>query len=181
MIETLEDNGRMRLLLIHDEHADEPYDEGQSPLLQIDTRTGSVTHVMTGGRPEDDDGRIEEAAQRWHASLGLLEKYLRAFHGATQVTVTHCGLNVYVTYDTARWREYSGAPANSVSMDEWLAWCEGDTWTWAVQRLETWHAESDASKTTTTWETVDACSGFYGYDYAVRAAREAWWQYVKDE
>ena len=115
-LETSED-GRYRVRLVLDEYADEPYDDGQSPLLRLDKTSYGVRaeHVMATGRPLDDDERIEEAAQRWGTPSGspfgwYFEKYLRAYYGTTQIKTWHSGSYWYVTYDTARWREYVGCP-----------------------------------------------------------------------
>jgi len=110
VLETSND-GRFRVRLVLDEFADEPYDDGASPLLRLEYRHGyRAEHVMTGSRPADADGCVEAAAERWGTDFELLEKYLRAYHGATKVETWHSGDYWYVTYDPAAWREWAGAP-----------------------------------------------------------------------
>lgn len=161
-------DGRFRVRLILDEYPDEPYDDGQSPLLRIDR--GQADHVMATGRPLDDDARIEEAAERWgppsSGDWPLFEKYLRAYYGVTAIETWFSGSYWYVTYDPAAWRDHVGAPAGSVDMSEYRAWCEGDVWGWAVERDVTWRRDDDPDATMHTWETVDSCFGYYGSDGA---------------
>jgi hypothetical protein len=181
--ETLEtsDDGQYRVQLIADEYADEPYDDGQSPLLRLETTGYGVRaeHVMATGRPVDDDARIEEAAQHWATTPAdsdwpKFEKYLRAYYGVTVIETWNSGSYWYVTYDPARWREYAGAPAGSVDMSEYRAWCEGDVWGYAVERNVTWHRDDDPDTAMHTWETEDSCAGFYGRDYAEEEALRAY-------
>jgi hypothetical protein len=176
------DDGKYRVRLIADEYAPEPDQDGQSPLLQLDYAGGGIwraEHKMATGRPTDDDGRIEEAAQRWGSDVRLLEKYLRANYGTREIETWYSGSYWYVTYDTARWRGYLCFPPGTetphplVNMNEYKAWCEGDCWDWAVERNVTWHRDDDPDATMATWEIVKDSSGYYGRDYAERCALEA--------
>jgi hypothetical protein len=162
------DDGRFRVVLIADEYPDEPYDDGQSPLLQLDLDHygNHAKHVMATGRPLDDDARIEEAAERWGSDFRMLEKYLRAYYGVTRVETWHSGDYWYVTYDPAAWREHVGAPEGSVSLADYRAYVEGDVWGYAVEQNVTWRRDDDPDTTRHTWETVDSCFGFYGSDGA---------------
>jgi hypothetical protein len=184
------DDGRYRVQLIADEYADEPYDDGQSPLLRIEsTGYGGVKacHVMATGRPTDDDNRVENAAMTWGSPSGsnfdLFEKYLRAYYGTTEIETWHSGSYWYVTYDTATWRAYAGldqaGSTGHISMDEYRAWCEGDCWGYAVDQNVTWQRTDDPDDTMQTWETEDSCFGFYGSDYAREEALRAYESAVK--
>lgn len=171
ILETSED-GRFRVKLVLDEYPDEPYDDGQSPLLQIDTHgyDHQATHVMATGRPLDDDDAVEYAVRHWQtcpadSSWRLFEKYLRAFFGVTTIETWYSGLYWYVTYDPARWREHTGAPEGSVDMSEWRAYCEGDVWGYVVQKRVTWHTDDPGYDDEDRWEdTEESCWGFYGSD-----------------
>jgi len=167
ILETSED-GRFRVKLVADPYPDEPYDDGQSPLMRLDyTGYGwKAEHVMATGRPLDADEYVEAAAQRWGSDFRLLEKYLRAYHGVTKVETWHSGSYWYVTYDPAWWREHVGAPEGSVDMSEYRAWCEGDVWGYVVEENVTWHADDPDYGDMSTWEHVDSCWGFYGSDGA---------------
>lgn len=180
ILETTED-GRFRVRLVADEYPDEPYDDGQSPLMRLDS-TGygwRAEHIMATGRPLDADSYVEAAAERWGDDFDLLEKYLRAYHGVTKVETWHSGSYWYVTYDPAGWREHTGAPEGSVDMSEYRAWCEGDVWGYVVEKRVTWRTDDPGYPDEERWEDTDeSCWGFYGSggangEYLKQTAREA--------
>lgn len=174
------EDGKFRVLLIQDEDASEPYDDGQSPLLRLEWSgyRYRAEHVMATGRPTGNDERIEEAAQKWGGELDKFEKYLRAYYGTHEIkidTSTTRGV-AYITYDTAEWRKAMGldqpGSTGHINMDEFLAWCVGDCWGYVVEKNVTWHKDDAPDETMETWEDVDSCWGFYG-DYGREAALEA--------
>jgi hypothetical protein len=175
--ETIETSGNYRVQLVIDEAAGEPYDDGGAPIMRLEYQGGywHAEHVDSGGRPHDGDGRIEEAAQRWGTDFDLLEKYLRAYHGTTKLQTWHSGDYWYLAYDTAPWRDYTGARADLIAgedlMAEYRAYAEGDVWGYVVERQVTWHADDYDDRD--SWEPVDSCWGFYGHDYARQSALEA--------
>jgi hypothetical protein len=183
ILETSEDE-RYHVRLVLDECPPEPYDCSQSPLLRIGTRGGGhrAEHIHIGDRPTDADDQIENAIHHWatcpaDSDWTLFEKYLRAFHGVTQIETWHSGSYWYVTYDSAAWREWCGAPAGGADMSEWRAYCEGDVWGWIVEKNVTWHADDDRDDMS-TWEDGESCWGYYGSDgangkYLKSCAREA--------
>jgi hypothetical protein len=187
ILETAPD-GRFRVKLVLDDYPDEPYDDGQSPLMRIDRDGRDTAHVMATGRPLDADSYVEEAVARWGGPYSrdwpLVEKYLRAYHGVTKIETWHSGSYWYVTYDPAAWREYVGAPEGSVDMSEYRAYCEGDVWGWVVEKRVTWHADDDRDDMD-TWEPVDSCWGYYGRygangEYLEQCARDALESAVED-
>jgi hypothetical protein len=195
VLETSED-GRYRVRLVPDEYPDEPYDDFASPLLRIEPRGGGhrAGHIQVGGRPANADDTIEGAVQYWgtcpsDSGWKLLERYLRAFHGVTQIETWYSGSYWYVTYDSAAWREWCGAPAGSASMAEYRAWCEGDCWYWITEKLVTWRAVNPVTDDPDyaeypdrdSWETVDSCGGYYGTEWAEEAAREAYKNLITPE
>jgi hypothetical protein len=131
---------------------------------------------------------------RWgtpaHDGWKLVETYLRAYHGAREV-ITYCsGEYWYATYDTAEWRAYTGNPDAKPSLDEWRAYCEGEVYDWVIEQRErvltsSWHISPDGttrehSSQRDSWENVDACGGYYGYEHAEAAAREHWDAHLAD-
>jgi hypothetical protein len=156
ILETSE-NGRFRVKLVLDEYPDEPYDDGQSPLMRLDyTSSGwRAEHIMATGRPLDADSYVEEAVARWGSDFRLLEKYLRAYFGVTKIETWHSGSYWYITYDPASWREHVGAPEGSVDMSEYRAWCEGDVWGYVVEKRVTWHASDPDYADEDRWEATD--------------------------
>jgi len=194
--EILKEENNFRVKLINDEYASEPWDDGHSPLIRIERRySESAEHVMVGSRPTGDDDRIAEAAARWshpgdHAKF---EKYLRAYYAVTQVKwygPNDATDSTYVSYDTAAWREYVGAPEKSVNMDEWISYLEGDVYGYRVERKvhvyqdKRIHSGDDFRTESTEydeWEEVDSCWGFYGHEYATEAAEEALSEALNDQ
>lgn len=185
--EILETRGRFCVKLVTDDYPDKPYDDGQSPLMQIEDRYDSTRaeHIMTGNyRPTDADAYVEAAVHRWggpnSSDWPLVEKYLRAFHGVTAIETWHSGYYWYVTYDPAAWRAHVGAPEGSINMSEYKAYVEGDVWGWVVEKQVTWHTEDPGYEDHDDWEHVDSCFGYYGRygengsdSYLEDSAREA--------
>lgn len=185
-------NGNYRVLLEPDMYAEAPYDDGMAPILRIE-RYGSPEHVGMSSRPHDLDSAVEAAVDRWggpnNTGWSYVEKYLRAFLGATTVQTWYSGDNWYVAYDTTAWREYIGTTAAGEEfgdlMAEWKAYVNGEVYGYVVEKRQTVEtirrlvtdagddSEEISRETADEWELVDACSGFYGYEYAAEAAREA--------
>lgn len=180
--EVLETAGDYRVKIIADEDAHEPYDDGASPLLRVSPRRagGCAEHVQVGARPAGDDDRIENAIAHWDATPSydtwdLFEKYLRAFYGVTQIETWWSGSYWYVTYDSARWREHTGAPAGSADMAEYKSWCEGDCYGYIVEKRVTWTTDDPDYDNHDEWEPVPdgSCWGFYGHEDVESEARAA--------
>lgn len=176
--EVVEERGDYRVVLYPDIDSSDPRDnDGQSPLIRFYRDTAEhIAPTWKSGREDN----IEGAARRWgppnRDTWHLFETYMRAFHGTTQIETYYSGNHWYVTYDTTEWREDTGAPANSVDITEWKAYCEGEVYGYVVQKRVTWLAQDDAGAeygTMETWDDVDSLWGFYGYDYAIRNARDA--------
>ncbi len=183
----LKTEGRYRVKLIADEYANEPYDDSASPLMRIEPYTNRVTWADRGsGRPHDDDDyNIACAIERWGGPGSPLwtnvEKYLRAFYGVTEIETWHSGSHWYVTYDSQSWRDYTRAPEGSCSMTEYRAWCEGDVWSYTVEKNVTWTTDEPGFDDRATWETVESCGGYYGYNYALGEALMALAAVLEDE
>lgn len=194
----IETRGDYRVRIVPDECADEPYNDGQSPLLRIEPRFEMrVTYVDTGAsRPHQEDEFIIAAIQRWNTTPGrdnwnLFEKYLRAYFGVTQIETWYTDIYWYVTYDSAAWRKSIGfdgviAPLDGgkggASLAAYKAWCEGEVYSWVVEKRVAWRAVNPVTDDPDyaeypdreTWETVESCSGYYGYDeYLKEEALEA--------
>lgn len=185
-------NGNYRVRLEYDMYAETPYDDGMTPILRIE-RYGSPEHVGMSSRPHDLDSAVEAAVERWGSPNGhqwfKVERFLRAFLGATTVQTWYSGDNWYVAYDTTAWREYVGTTAAGEEfgdlMSEWKAYVNGEVYGYVVEKRQTVEtirrlvtdagddSEEISRETADEWELVDACSGFYGYEYAAEAAREA--------
>jgi hypothetical protein len=175
--EVLESTDDMRVKVVLDEGPEEP--DNYSPLLRQDHRRGCfdnhiVQHVgWSDGYPCSD--RIEEAARRWGVDSLLFAKYLRAYHGVTQMVRYANSDWVYVTFDDASWRQVNDLEIGaSVNLDDYRAWCEGDVYGYVIEKKVLWkpvNVPADGDVTITTWEEVSSLWGIYGYEYAVAEAK----------
>jgi len=197
--EVLEERGDRRVRLVTEEGPEEPYDDGQSPLLRIDLvgYTPRAEHIQVGSlRPTDADEQIEEAARRWggpnNRDWAKFEKYLRAYHGVTQIETYWSETYWYVTYDSTPWREAVGANAGSASLEEYKAWCEGEVYGYVIEKQVTWHAVNPVTDDPeyaeypdrTSWEEIPddgSCWGFYGRGYAEDQAKLAFEDALKPD
>ena len=173
-------SGEYRVRLIPDNDPEAPYDEGASPILYLAWdgwryRADQVTSV-TNYKVHD---RIIDALQSW-GDCEKFRRYCRAFHGVTAFrTYADRDGGEYLTLDPADWREKVGAPEGSISLREWIAYLECDTWGWIVERRETlesvWRnmaGEVTFASESEDWTEVGSCFGYYGSKYAEEAARE---------
>jgi hypothetical protein len=174
MSEIIKEQGNYRVIIEVDPLPYEPEADCQSPLLRSDGYCG-VEHIQLGGRSTEDDARIEEAADRWGVKSPLFARYLRAYHGVTQIITYWSGSYLYVTYDSAKWRQYTGAPEGSASLADYKAWCQGEVYVCEVQERVTWRAVNPVREyhNRVTWETVEKFGTFYDDDSAREEALEA--------
>jgi len=175
-----------RAVIVLDEDAEPPYDEGSTPILAWSYREGLHARQVTEITPYRVPPTIVAALLRWHNDTDLFERYLRMFHGTTSVEWRSTDHMDFVTFDSAAWREWTGHTAEMLewfavqggtlrtvsTMVEWLAWCDGDTWGFVIEEQVTWQRTDAPEVTMTTWEPVDSCWGFYGRDWVEQAARE---------
>lgn len=196
--EVVETRGKLRVRLVLDEGPSEPYDDGGSPIIRIDRRSGRYTdrweaEQVTATTSYVLDERIVSAARKFGPGQ-TFERYLRIFHGTTCFVVydSHESSYWYATFDTADWRQkleltdewldlHPDTRGQLANMDEYKAWCEGDVYGWVVERETTWHKDGDPEQTMTTWEDVESCWGYYGREYGEQAAREALGDAASDE
>lgn len=186
MSEVLETRGNLRVRLVLDDNADEPYFEGRSPILRLypwrswgGWRGEYIDSVGAYTPAAADD--ILTAAEKWAGDPDLFERYLRMFHGTTAIewydSRPGSGDFVYVTFDTADWRAHhdlSDHIASLIDLSEWRAYCEGDVYGYVIEQRATWQRTNGAGEvvdTRETWEPVDSCWGFYGHLYAETAGR----------
>jgi len=203
MSDILEENNNYRVSLEYDLYPDQPYDDGGWPIVRIGSsrytwRDSDMEHVDSSGRNRRADDSVEKAIRKWGTPSSndwpLVEKFLRAYLGVTQVHTYRSDDYWYVAYDSADWREYAGFTDDMRADDgywpyrganpltEWKAWINGEVYFYTVERKV--HVYQDQRRhgpgtfeTVSTefdeWEHVDSCGGFYGYDYAREAALEA--------
>ena len=175
MSEILKTEGNLRVLLVDDEDPSRPYNDGSSPILSFSMtmrdgrRHVEQVHGLTSFKVDPDI--IEHLAAGQFSDA--FETYLKDSHGTSAIQWfgrdNHHG---YVSFDTTTWRETVGAPLNSVNTDEFEAWCDGDAYGYIVEELTVW-TKQDSTETRETWDELDACWGFYAYEWATTCALEA--------
>jgi hypothetical protein len=175
-----------RAVIVLDEDAEPPYDEGSTPILAWSYREGLHARQVTEITPYRVPPTIVAALLRWHNDTDLFERYLRMFHGTTSVEWRSTDHMDFVTFDSADWREsvdqtaetaawlaaQGATPRTTSTMAEFLAWCEGDVWGFVIEEEVTWQRTDGRDITMMTWEPVDSCWGYYGEEYARQTALE---------
>lgn len=158
-----DDGSRVRIVI--DECPDKPYDDGASPVIGCyGPRTPHQSGPDTAWKIPDDAVRAFGAFSVRMSGMSGWERYMRIFHGCTAFQWWDHGDWEYVTFDPAAWREWVGAPAGSISMEEWRAYCEGDVFLVVTESL--------ACDKCGTWQRDDVIGGFYGLDAATEYAKE---------
>jgi hypothetical protein len=190
---TLDEHPNFRARIVVDTDPPEPYNDGQSPILQVDGDR-AAGHVMTGSYTDKRrDSLIEDAwdwfqehaiERGWIRAQDHFERYLRLCHDVTTVK-TWQGYDyhspTYITYDPADWRKAIGFDdpnslpenfADSINLNEWRAYCEGDTYGIVIEKLTQWvkldgdnpifQNEDGSDGVREEWEEVDSIWGFYG-------------------
>jgi hypothetical protein len=187
----IESNDNYRVRIGIDSSPEQPYDDGGWPIMRMDTGSygTNVTHIDSGGRSHVMDSNVESAISQWGSPSSpywhFVEKYLRAFHGVTKIQWYRSNDYWYVAYDSADWREYVGFEGpmpeggwpyqDEKPLAEWEAYINGEVYYYVVEQRFMWQqVDNPEVSLMETWEQVDSCGGFYGYDYAVEAAREAY-------
>jgi len=170
MTETVWETETARCVIVRDEYPEEPYDDGAAPILGFDYGMAGWVADQKGGTSYVVPDSIYQAAARFGPNNGMLERYLRMWHGVTMVERYDSRSYTYMAFDPAEWRESLGAPENSVSMTEWRAYCEGDVYGIVVEDRVEWSAPD--GRTRTEWEPRDSVWGFYGEEWARQGANE---------
>lgn len=176
------DGTEYRVRLLPDNDAEQPYDEGQWPILRMETRSNLAYYgyVATAFNQAATPyvAVFNELAQRGH-NMEVFERYLRIFHGTTQVHVfgperTRATDYTYIAFDAKEWHEAMGFLPNNVEalakerpLAEIAAWIEGDVWGTVTETR--WNPDED--KDEDDWEPQESVWGFYGRKYAEEAAK----------
>jgi hypothetical protein len=169
-----------RINIVGDMDPTEPYDDGGSPLFRLDYRYGwgveQVSNVTSYKAETDLTDGISTILNRYGFEVintSLWDRYLSIWWGVTKTETWHSGSYWYLTCDPEDWREQVGAPAGSISMAEWQAYCQGDVYGVIPEEQIEW--TSAKGETKAIWESdgsLDGCWGFYGIDAAREYAAE---------
>lgn len=179
--EVIETTETMRLVIHQDTDPANPREDYDhcSHMFEIIDRDGSgpYAHVWA-------EYRRRGAHHALHAgSLGLFARYVSMAGGHVHVLERprDCSSVVfYVTRETIESEQLDPAAYLKGEAAEYEAWADGDVYGYVIEEKVTW-TRMDSGETMTTWEHVDSCWGFYGYEYAKETAREQWAEHVTGE
>jgi hypothetical protein len=167
------DDGRMRVRLVTDEDAPNPrtfYDHithvitpTQSDWIDVDADGGPLQHGWDHFRTRADG---EAMFVRW----------ARIFHGAVVVEDRPVRGAWSFWYLMPAAFDEIGVPAEQYikgDIAEYRAWADGEVYRYVVERGVDWIRRDDERESMTTWEEVDSCGRYYGWEFAGQAAKYA--------
>ena len=177
-------NDNVRVVIITDEYAEQPYDESSAPTL---TAHGWGVGSYSPVDHTDISGVLGAAIEACHyygeipsdldSPESVAARYLRVFHGVTAIHTAGSSIDRYanvVMFDTVPWREHVGIPLDSTLtrndvVCEWAAYLDGEVYSvgYEVRVLSASGFDADPIE---EWDTVIQCSGFYGEDHAKESA-----------
>lgn len=175
----------LRVRIAGDPYPYPPDDEYMAPVLRLSTGARPVhLHPLKGSLGPRDDEAVENAARRWgtpsSGTWKYMEKFLRSYLGATRVDTYFSGSYWYVSYDSENWRQKTGRDLNAALVPEadllaeWKAWAEGEVYQYIVEQRVPWkRIDGVLDAELGTWEEVEGCGGYYGYEWAKEAAMDA--------
>lgn len=194
-MDIVKENENFRAYIVHDESADKPYDEGATPILSREFgRYGGFSAVNDQASGYVD--MVNEAWNRLNRDDDVLARFLRIFYGSKSVLWDSSSNYAYLAFDTAAWRETVGLTDEYMStvgadvldpetlaegsLNEVMAWANGEVYGYIVERrmiayttlTDPVTGDQASTRTGSTWEEIDSCYGFYGYDYAAAEAKD---------
>lgn len=179
----VEERNGYRVRLVQDECPSEPYNDGGTPVLSIDSTNwysaGRVEFTGYGHDLIDGERALQAFVSYFGMSLGVetFERWVRIFHDG-DVKTWHSGNALYVAYTSRSHFEEWGCERAEADLAEWQSYVEGDVYGVVVERREravtTYPDNEDMEDTESVeWVHEDSCWGHYGHDWALEAARDA--------
>jgi len=187
MSEIIETRGDFRVRLEQDPDITEaPDHDGQGYVVEV-TYSGHSEVRNTGDYGDHGpDFELGWLLARTRNDYELVERYLRIFHGAASFDHTHWDRDSEMFFIVTE----TQALAWGVATEDWhrlAGWTretweqhrDGDVYGYVVEERQVWtNARGDEME---TWEHVDSCWGFYGYEYAEQEARAALAAHTEEE
>lgn len=198
------DDGKLRVRVEVDAECESPVTSGDWWCVSVIYLDGGPRYYGRMTALHDPEGRLakwEDLNDRRGDPDAAFIRYMRIFHN---VKVEEVGVGSDFTRGLA-WVERSElrragfddviAPAEDADpaamirsgLAEYNAWAQGDCYGYVVEEQQMWaKVDADGSmgddlETRTTWEPVDSCGGFIGYDHAEGEARDALKSHTKEE
>jgi hypothetical protein len=169
----------------------EEFDGHICSVVQIDPRSsyippdkdgGPLAHIwhhLTAGGELYPLRDAVEPFQRTVAILGGRSLYDTPHEGASCVWYIVPTLAHHTDGTPVQWSD--GFPATPENLDrilagerdEYRSWASGDVYRWTVEKSVGWHRKDGVPGERSTWEHVESCGGYYGYNDAESEARRA--------
>lgn len=193
-LDIVEENDNYRVRLEYDDSGEKPYDDGGVPIVSREFR-GTYFEAVNN-QADEFTGLINALWDRFDEDT--IERFLKIFLGSTSVIFESSENQRYLAFDTAAWREKMGLTDEYLeahkgehdfdnlakgTMDEYLAWANGDVYGYIVEKKFTTQTkyidpvteELVSVEDDSEWVKVQdgSCWGLYGRDWAEQAAKEA--------
>lgn len=182
ILETSKD-GRHRVRLVRDEDPVNPRRDYEN-LCHVITVPGSLFIDV-----DEDGGPLQHGWDHFHdrydtgRDTNLFIRWARIYHGAVAVEHRpHDGPRSLWYLLPADIEKIGNTPQEAIEGEirEYRAWAEGDVWGYVIERIVDWDRR-DGEGSMTTWEHVDSCWGFIGYEYAEQEAKEQFAAHLEDD
>lgn len=189
-VQVIATEGNYRAVIERDDYAygEAPDGDWQAGVIRLDYSGYYKADAKT-----EAAGDFEEPAKRFmeyygmRKGIGVVERFLRIFHGARDVRTFHYSYSpdsaVYLAFDSAAMRKTWGCAEDlengaEATATEWQAYIDGDVYGVRVERLvkvssvTTFDGEEVDTEEAEDWETVDdsVLWGLYGEEYAKEVA-----------
>lgn len=185
-------DGRYRLRLVQDNDAPNPRRDFDHLANVITPKGQNFIDVDADGGPLQyawdyySDGWSDDSL-----AVARFTRHARLHHGVTVVEDRPNGSAWslwYVMPDKAA--ESTATPEEIIQSEqaEYQSWAEGDVYGYVIEKAVTWvpkeghgpEEDEDIPAELETWEHVDSCWGYYGYDSAKESAEQEFADYLAD-
>lgn len=169
MNEILETAGQFRVRLEVDQDPQNPrkdYDH----LCHVITVPGSryINVEPNGGPLQDGWDRIKERSD----PVEVFTRWARIFHGAVvEYHTPNEGANSIWYLMPEQFSEVPD-PKKCIEAEiaEYQNWCDGEVYGYIIEKSVDWVRKDNPEETASTWEEVESCWGYIGYEYAKESA-----------
>ena len=179
-VETLETRGDFRVRLVTDDYPENPrkdYDH--------------ITHVITvqNNRYADVDDDGGPLAKHWarlisghgwrtpdtRDAVAMFERFAKIHGIVTLYDTPNDGASAIWYMMPDQYHEVGDPMAYLTGeRDEYRAWANGEVYGYVIEQRVKWHhTDHDSDDEMATWDHVESCYGFIGYQYAEQEARDA--------
>jgi hypothetical protein len=182
------DDQRYRLRLVQDTDAVNPRTDFDHLAHVITPKGQNYIDVDADGGPLQEVWNHYSANHDDDDAVLLLTRYAHLHHGVRIIEDRpHDGAWSLWYVMPGKAAESTATPEAIIESEitEYRTWAEGEVYGYVIDKAVTWvpkeghgpEDDEDIPAERETWEEVDSCWGFIGYDYAKQAAKEAFATY----